>query len=344
MHQNPYKYTGPLDPVKDELVCVPRTEEVNRVIEGIMQDEYWAVIGPGQVGKTTFLRQIQQQFPHAYYIYVDLKISRTNGKNFYQWLIKELLKKIPSTRDSHAGYDWSSEKPEFLFYRFLETFKPQDNTRKIILLIDKIENLPFLRSFLHTWRKVYHERDDKEELYKYAVIITGSINLIQQTIGPNSPFNIAEIFEIKDFSYEESADLIEKPISHLSIRLEPDAKEYLLSQVSGHPQLIQHLCFLITDMAVKQKKSITVKDINDAIDLLFKTNSTLELLRKDINNNQALTNLIKDVLEGKKRVYHPSRDFSISGVGAIVDKENFCSIRNGIYEKFLRDLLSYERR
>ena len=46
MNRNPYKYKGPLDPEKDELVCIPRTEEVAQVIDGIISGDYWAIHGP----------------------------------------------------------------------------------------------------------------------------------------------------------------------------------------------------------------------------------------------------------------------------------------------------------
>ena len=35
MQRNPYKYIGPLDPIKDKIVCIARDNETNKVISGI---------------------------------------------------------------------------------------------------------------------------------------------------------------------------------------------------------------------------------------------------------------------------------------------------------------------
>jgi hypothetical protein len=335
LHKNPYKYIGPLDPVDDRVVCLPRAKDIKRLINGINRGDYWAILGPRQIGKTTLLHLLKQQFPNSHYLYFNFEVPPKNEENLYQLLIDRLMEEFPSVA---VGNIRTNEKPDFRFFEFLKKFNTKNNTQKIVFLFDKIDQLPALGYFLHVWRNLYHERYHQKNLRRYAVIITGSVDLIEKTGGPNSPFNIAKIFEMKDLSDEESALLIESPMKQLNIKMETEAKVYLLHQVSGHPQLLQHLCHLLVEMAIKNHKNINVKEVDNAITGLFTTNTTLEILGRHLKQSKELARLVKKILKGENKVYYLYKEFSFSGVGAIVDNQGFCSIRNNIFTRFLEQI------
>ena len=90
---------------------------------------------------------------------------------------------------------------------------------------------------------------------------------------------------------------------------------------------------------MKKGKGITEKDVEDGIMVLFKTNSTLKLLKQEIRDNIILFDLIKSVLGGKKIKYDQYKEFSIEGTGAIVEYDNNCAIRNEIYGRFLEKII-----
>jgi hypothetical protein len=345
MNQNPYKYRGPLDPVKDEPVCIPRSEDVRKVIEGINKGDYWAILGPRQIGKTTFLRLVQKEFerdglPNPYFIYFDFGVSPANEKKFYRRLMNRFLEEITSDLDKGIIKRLTNDSTALGFFEFLEKFKSKDDTSKIILLFDEVGNRPFIKEFLLVWRKVYIERYHNQNLNRYAVIAAGSVDLIALTIGPTSPFNVAETLYLKDFSDAESERLIVNPMKRLKIEMDTEAIKELISQVSGHPQMLQHLCHILVGMTGDQKKTITEVDVNNAIETLLKENSALDTLRQDIKNDRTLENLIKEVLEGKKKKYFRYKKFSIYGAGAIVDNGNLCTIRNRVYEEFLKHIVN----
>lgn len=335
MHKNPYKYIGPLDPAADGIVCVPRTKDIKRLINGINRGDYWAILGPGRIGKTTLLHLLKQQFPKSRYLYFNFEVPPVDEENLYQLMMDRLMEEFPSVV---IGNIRTNEKPDFRFFEFLKKFNPKNDTQKIVLLFDKIDQLPSLAYFLHVWRNLYHERYHQKNLNRYAVIIIGSVDLIEKTGGPNSPFNIAKIFEMKDLSNEESAVLIESPMKQLNIEIAPEAKEYLLHQVSGHPQILQHLCHLLVEMAVKSHKNINIQEVDNAITGLFKTNSTLHILGRHLKKNKKLASLVKKIVKGENKVYYPYKEFSFSGVGAIVEKQGLCSIRNNIFARFLKHI------
>jgi hypothetical protein len=340
LHKNPYKYIGPLDPVEDDVVCIPRAKGIKRLINGINRGDYWAILGPRQIGKTTLLHLLKQQFPKSRYLYFNFAIPPVNEENLYQLLMDRLQEEFPSVAIFNIR---TNEKPDFRFFEFLKKFNHKETTQKIVFLFDRIDQLPSLGYFLHVWRNLYHERYHQKKLHRYAVIIIGSVNLIEKTGGPNSPFNIAKIFEMKDLSNEESAKLIEGPMKQLNIKIETGAKEYLLHQVSGHPQLLQHLCHLLVETAIKNHNDVNIEEVDKAITGLFKTNSTLDILGRHFKENKELARLVKKILKGESKVYYPYKEFSFSGVGAIVDNQGFCSIRNNIFARFLEHIPGEEK-
>lgn len=343
MRQTPYKYTHPLDPTDDALVCVPRNNEVNRVIEGIFRNEYWAVSGPAQVGKTTFLNQIQHEFPGAQYIYFQFDSPPAREQDFYSHIIETICKKVaPEQTQLAADFSGKTQdgNPEFAFFKFLSSFTVPVNTRKIILMFDEIDHLPYFPTFLRIWRKVFHERFEKKILNRYVIIITGSADLIELTVGPTSPFNIAQTLYIGDLSQEESKQLISEPLNRLNVAIENRAIDYLISQTGGHPQLLQHICHLLISDHSNDNHPIDQAAIDKTIEILFKQSKLLSKLETEAQTHDKLKDLIKAILAGEEKNHFPYRSFSLSGTGPIREVNQRCVIRNPIFQRFLQLILS----
>jgi hypothetical protein len=345
--ENPYKFVGSLDPQKNEVVCIQRKDEVKRVIRGLKNGEYWAIIGSRQIGKTTFLNLVKKEIienTHDYCIHLDFELVDKDEREFYQGLIDEFLENIPYRRTKYKTIKGGS--PEMSFLKFLTNFKPEDEKKKIVLMfdeIDKLDKLDFLSTFLILWRKVFHEREKmrKRNLYRYAVITAGSVELLNAISGPSSPFNIAQDLRLKDFSEEESEELIQI-LTELNINLKEDAKKELLSQISGHPQLLQHACHIMVETAKKSNRAkITVDDVYDALNRLINENSSLKTLKKNIQKDEELRNLLKSMLIEKKEMnFFPNSEFALMGAGAIKEENSLCKIRNPIFERCILEILN----
>lgn len=337
---NPYKYTGPLDIEEDRLVVVPRAEELDRVINGIGEGKFWAIMGPRQIGKSTFLRQLENIMAnHFYCLSFSFETFPPGEENFYQWLIGQFRKQIPSepVEDTREVGHFASH---FKFYYFLEKFKPKEHNKKVILFFDELERIPSVKNFLHLWRQVFHERNRIQGLNRYNIVITGASDLLALTAGPNSPFNIAEKLYLQDLSYSETAKLIDEPFARLGISIDQNAREEIIAQTSGHPQLTQQLCRFLVDTAGKENRGIVKDDVDKAIEYLFRESINLDTLKLTLDNNSKLERLTRDILGGAVLKYHPRKEFGVTGAGPIVENESqCCTIRNKIYERFLRDIL-----
>ena len=336
MTRNPYKYTVPLDPVNDRHTWISRAESTDQVIDGIKKGDYWSLLVPRYIGKTTFLNQLMNRFTNARYLYFSFKKPPATEEKLYRMLIHRFMAEIPSNQTGTIDRAWKGEKPDLRFFEFLIKFRPTNGNQKIVLLFDDIDYVPSLGDFLIVWRNLYHERYYKKTLNKFTVVLTGSANLIAKTRGPTSPFNITKIIAIKDFSDEESAALIEKPMKQLYINIEPEAKAYLLSQMSGHPQLLQHACHILVDRVNPGDKTIKKKDVDESKQVLLKKNPCLNMLKDDINKDETLKKFLQDILEGKKIKFLSHKELALWGVGPIVERDSYCAIRNKLYEEVIK--------
>jgi len=342
MIKNPYKFIGPLDPIEDEMVCIPRAKEKEKVIRGIINGDYWTILGPRQIGKTTFLRQLMYELSVYHCIYFNFAVSPKEDDKFYEWITHLIIDTIPAASPVEVAEKWETFGPELNFLNFLEKFQPKEDKR-VVFFFDDMEKAHCVRSFLHLWRKVFHERYHRQELKKYAVVITGKVDLSSLTIGETSPFNIAQKLELSNFTEMESEELVNEPFEEYNIELEPEAREKLISHVSGHPQLLQHLCYMLIEPALeseeKRKKPITREEVDHAIQRIMIENTNLKALEIEIKTNKVLEDLTRQILEGEDKDYMSYRDLSITGTGPIVQSGQYCAIRNKIYEKMMENVI-----
>jgi energy-coupling factor transporter ATP-binding protein EcfA2 len=351
VHENPYKYTGPLDPVKDRPVCIPRTEEAGRVIDGLKKGEYWVVIGPAQIGKTTFLHQVESGNTHTYNIYLDLNNSPGDIETFFKWLIQRLINEIPQNFISSSRkkkFDPQSNTPisENDFFYFLKIFKPAFRIKKkrVVILFDNIENTTIMDKFLNIWRSVYTRKQEEKELDRYSIIVAGSVKLAEKTVGFGLPFNIAKTLYLKDFSYEQSRQLIAEPFKQAGISIDNKAKEKLIGGLNGHPRMLQQSCHFLFQRASEKKEPLAEKDVDDALAYALKENPVLTTLAQDIKTRKPLSHLVQQLLKGEHVEYSSFEALSYASAGAIVEGPgSSCAIRSRLFEEFLKNTLEKKK-
>lgn len=342
--RNPFKYSGPLDLVRDQMCLIPRRDELNRMINGILRGDYWTIIGPHGIGKTTFLRQLCGEIEKTHYVvYFDFQIAPRNEANFYNWLIDTIYEHIPSMAIKNSKADRYKYDPRISFQYFLETFKPIESHKKVILIFDEFDDPSFVE-FLHLWRKVYHDRYRKP-LKEYSIVTSGSIDPSKLWTGTSSPYNIAEKLLLKDFSYEESKSFIENSFSRLNLQIRQEAIEKMLNQVSGHPQMLQYACFNLAEIAIKEKRIIQESDIDKVIQRLMVENHSIGSLEYMLKNDSKLRGLIAAIIKGEKKKFHIYKNYSFEGVGPIVEDEDWnCKIRNEVFKTFAKEFLNVKEK
>ena len=340
MQGNPYKYTGPLHPIHDQLVCVPRKNELEQVIAEILRGDYWTILGPRQIGKTTFLNQLILELTAFSCIYFDMESCPNNDELFYKLLEDTIAENVISDGFKIQNDDRKDFGYEINFYNFLISIEDKGN-KKIVLLFDEIERVPVVKPFLKLWRKIFNERNYHPALNKYAVVIAGSVDLIELTIGKTSPFNISKKLYLGELSMPEVEASIDHTMKGLGINLETEAKNEIIYLTSGHPQLMQHLCYLLVEQALNNDNKINKSDVENAIEIFYVESDNLSTLANEIRSEKTLLELIEKIIRGDQVHYLPFKKYSIAGTGPIVQQERYCALRNKIYKEFLIKVLSY---
>jgi hypothetical protein len=339
MPDNAYKYDVPLEIDSDNLVIVERKPLIKDVIEGLLSGKYWSVISPRLGGKSILLKQIANRFPNAYCLYFDLNKYPKKEESFYKELIATILLNVPSDKTLSEVPVLEEDNAGIIFVDFLKDFTPQNQSKRIIFLFDHICGLPFLEGLLKIIRKMFHERhDNSNQLHRFGVVLAVDCDLTEASIGETSPYNISEQLILKDLSYEESYQLINLPLEYYGIHITLDAIEYLITQTGGHPQLLQHCCSIMMNIVMNTNQTITLNIVKDAVNELITQSFLIDNLIKDVENDEDLQYLIADILDGKSKRFFPFKEFANLGIGAIVDDNNICAIRNPIFERVLCEM------
>lgn len=354
MEENPFKFIGPLEPGKDDLVIF-RRPELDNVISGIGKGEYFAILGPRQIGKSTFLNLIWDEIKDSFHcIYIDLESLSGDERELYRKIIVQFDTVGTINGKNPASISGVDLNASFFFEQFLVKFQPL-NEKKVVLLLDEIDGIPGLDFFLKSWRRIYHLRQHDKDYRKYIIVTCGSSDLVNLTIGRTSPFNIAKKIFLSDLKMEESFELINRPFIEASkikhplseIEFEGSAKKELLSQLSGHPQLIQHACSLLVERAynIGLRGSIPIiskDDIYHIVDILKIKNDSCINLINNLRSYPDLKKLVTDILSGRKRSFLPNSKYSMLGAGAITNHNNLCVMRNKLYKTIAEACLSDE--
>lgn len=333
---NAFNYHLPLSPEAKTAISTTRESDLYKVLDGTSAGEYWAILGPALMGKSTFLLQLKNHLNASHYMYFRIKECPTKKNNFYRFLEQQWVRCIPAKRKPFSNLKGNAYTPELNFYSFLEKLKPKGNHR-LIIVFDEIDRLPYIKDLLSLWRKIFHEQSQNNPLHRYAVIVSCSMDLIAQTVGPTSPFNIAKKVYLNDFSFEESKKLLADGLKQSGIDIEPEAEERLLFHLSGHPQLLQHAGYLmVEESATSRRQTIGSDSIDNTLYKMIETNAVLNIFRKDIEMDHQLRELVSGICAGKNIKYYPYKEFSFSRAGAITNHNSYCGIRNPLYEKFIK--------
>ena len=224
--KNPFKFFGHIDPKKDKVTYIDRGKQVQHVLNGIQDLNYFAIVGPRQTGKTTFMRQlinkINEDEIHTHEsIYMTLEdLAKVDKREFYSSIAGKIIKCLsakytidpPSLLNAPKKVQNNLEFEDFLDDLSHAEFSKQrdlfffDKKRKFkyVIFIDEIDGMPdrdLALEFLKTIRAIFSQRSDVEGFSVYSFIISGAINLAKLTFGRTSPFNIAERIDLEDFGY-----------------------------------------------------------------------------------------------------------------------------------------------
>ena len=344
---------GPVSP--EENYVVSRTEELADFIDRVKKGKYIVLFAPRQTGKTTLFRAaLDALIAEAYFpiqlnfeLYIDFPAS-----DFYVSFYKRLREQIECVFEKR-GATPSKALTQFLdntevtdpvtmmeFFKRLVRFLPhQDNSQKVVLIIDEFDAIPrgTVRGFLHSLRYIYHEQSGPR--CPYSVGIVGVKNITQLDYDRSiSPFNIQDEFRLPNFTLAQVRELFEQYTCEVGQVFDHEVITSIHKQTAGQPFLVNRCAQILTEeMDIAKTEMVTMGHFSKAhTQLLRERNTNIEHLLTNIRRDRHFESLLMRIAS-----YERGLPFSLDNniinelatYGVITEGANgMCEIVNPIYQ------------
>ena len=357
--------TAPLDPGSKPLVCRSedghyyiRNERVmSEVLTHIRNGDYCAIMGPRYTQKTWLLRDIYHQLNAENRPCIEPTIAvpdvATKRKFLSDFAAKVYRQALTHTR-SVEHLQATEVADERSLQHFLQELVRALN-QDLVLLLNRLEwvPLPNLEALLLALRAVYVAQQDTTN--RLCVVAATSVNLVDLSLGPTSPFNVAHVIWVKDLDQTESAALALRILGQKGKGISQYGLIRIFEVTNGDRYLIPSLCEHCAD-AVSQHE-ISKKDIDDSLHwFLEKKADEYKPLRGTLIALETEPSVLLSAFEvlQRRKVFQKELNLDAeTGVdrlklsGAVrVEEEDGCLIfrpRNEIYEAFLKKHLEPTR-
>jgi len=252
-----FNTSGPCDPQKHFTVL--RKELLATGLERVRHGRYLTIFAPRQSGKTTFFRLLLEelrregQFTPIRLSFENLK--RAIKKKFYRTLTSDFADKLAEAGIAMSPQAIEDELDLTEFFKALHR-----DGHAVVLVIDEFEGVPeaVLSELMHTFRKIYHERQDYA---LHALMLVGVSTMAELIVSHASPFNIADELKISYFSFEEVRQLIGQYTGESGQRFDEDVIQAIYQNTNGQPGLVCGLCaHLVEEIATDRSRAVTMDD------------------------------------------------------------------------------------
>jgi|GEM_PF-876102 len=339
-----FKTRGPLDPVTDSAIYVPRPEldQLLRAAQATSVDAYLAVLSSRQTGKTTLLYQLRHRLrPRGLGVaLIDLGVVREQTEErLYSYVASELRSELSANLPRGVDKkDAGLPKNPIEFRRFLLDLARQVRAPRIVVLMDEVETVPEAAAdaFFGTWRNVFSSRrkEDEAVFEKYLLVLCGARELHRLTSGPNSPLNIAERVYLKDLTVAGVQQLVAN-FPRAGIQIAPETAQWVYEQTGGHPYFTQKMCALIEQA---RPVTVTLPAVQAAADEILRSDDHLEKMLLQVENDPPIREQLKQIVSGASVPFSRLNPAiaRLELLGAIRDEKQ-CQVRNALFAVAFRN-------
>lgn len=339
-----FKTRGPLDPVNDSAIYVPRPEldQLLRAAQATVVDAYLALLSSRQTGKTTLLYQLRHRLrPRRLGVaLIDLAFVRDQSEeDLYHYVADALWSELsPHLPRGTERKDAATPPTNAIqFRRFMFDLARQVRAPRIVVLMDEIEAIPekFSDAFFGTLRNIFSSRRKEDEIVfeKYLFMLCGARELHRLTDGLNSPLNIAERVYLKDFDVAGVQALVAN-FQRTGIAAPLETAQWVYDQTSGHPYLTQKLCALIERA---HPAAISPEVIQTAAAEILRSDDHLEKMILQIEAESPIGDQLKQIVAGQVVSFSRLNPWiaRLELLGVIRDAKQ-CVMRNALYAEAFR--------
>ena len=360
-----FNTTGVCIPEKHYMVDI--SDKLAEIEKMVKKGNYFTINRPRQYGKTTTLFLLEKDLEKEDYLVLrmsfedfDQEIYSNQTKFIEEFLLS--IRDILSFKENDELVKLVEKEYKEIdnmkrLSRFITKFS-QTVTKNIVLMIDEVDkssNNQLFLDFLGMLRNKYLFQEQKQDYSFHSVILAGvhDVKNLKAKLRPdeerkyNSPWNIAVDFEVEmDFNVKEIMTMLADYKKDRDVEMDiNDIAERIYYYTSGQPFLVSKLAEIIDDEIIpeKDKKEWQVVDVDDAVQILLKqSNTNFESLIKNLENNNDLYKLVRDIiLEGRTISYNLHNPLIETGenFGIFKERDNVVKIHNKIYEQVVYDYM-----
>jgi hypothetical protein len=360
-----FKITGPLDYAQDRDVYVERPEldDIYREIRRPYVENYVALLGSRQTGKTTLLYRIYRELKREGDPVAFLDLSSYRVESMSQSYAHAALKIWEELRDMLTAPGKLRALATVVngpirFREFMLELARQCSGTRIVILLDEVGSFVSNMGFFETLRSISSSgvHDSEQAFKKYLFVFAGSVDLHDLTTGQNSPLaNVCKPIYLSDFDLTGTQSLVNNlnQVASLEFNVAP----YIHHHARGHPYLTQRICALIEESLPRRSKGrkarrkITTRAVDRAIDRMHEGDENLRYVTLQLGSYPQARDLLRRMItEGlivPFSIIDPRvarlfvigvvrRDIATEVVRGIVRERSRCTVRNPIYEDALR--------
>lgn len=339
-----FRTRGPLDPERDRALYIERPE-IEHLL-GLAQQStvynYVALLGSRQTGKTSLLYQARSLMAGrgCRVAFVDLSgLENQREADCYRHVCSQMLAEL-GEEVGLPGYErarLAAPNTALDFRTFLLRVAQATPAQRIVVMLDEVGAIPASASepFFGIIRNIFSSRrkESEQALAKYVFIFSGAVDLHELTQGRNSPLNICERIYLRDLSRMGVRKLVAN-FNRKGIAVTREAADHIYNETRGHPYLVQRLCSLIEE---RGGQTVTPREVAWAISQMLRGDDNLDRLIRQVSQEKELEEFVREiVLEGRKVPFSRVNPLvaRLEVLGSIRGEE-FCAIRNPIYERAL---------
>jgi hypothetical protein len=356
-------------------LCIPQehfmadmSNKIDRIVEMVVNGDYFTINRPRQYGKTTVMYLLEQRLKkHSEYLVIDISFEGIDSPTYenHRRFISTFLDIIRDQLEFLQEQDLLAlmeQNEAIIDFKQLDTFLSRfivRSTRKVVLMIDEVDkscNNQLFLDFLGMLRTKYLNKKKGKDHSFHSVILAGVHDVktikarirVEEKTMYNSPWNIAVDFEV-DLSLfpEDIVSMLDQYVKEKKVKIDiPFFVERLNYYTSGYPFLVSYLCKIIDEkiLPTKSEKEWEHGDLVKALQIaLMEDNTNFDTLIKNLENNSDLYELVfKIIMNEREFTYNRHNKIIRFGTiyGVLREEKGKVRIHNRVYEQIIYDYMS----
>lgn len=324
----------------------------NHIVRAIRQGLYVALIGPRFSGKTDLLANALSLLQDVGYASVNIDLAQYRACSSLNELFARLSQRI---RSAFASVPFQQPVPAELsadeFIQSLDEIAAQRD-RSCIIAFDTLEGLhsSYIHPLLITLRNLYNLQQARPT--RLLIVLVSALDLAGITLGPTSPFNIAEPVFLSEITGEDSEQIIRYEFERYDLGISPKALQCLCEAGLGDAYLLHTLCQdAIRSLHAQGEYELNITRARRIVDHFIRQEAAqFRPLEEPIKQIQGDCHLLDAFLQIMKKGSVPLRELPIEltpsmdavYITGLVTRtlEDHYTLRNDVYRRVLAQVFT----